>query len=566
LGGADRRQEPRLHGGGHRGGREHDEHSERYGSDTEKAWHWLLVSQASDYWYWDGTEIWDSNVTRGCNQAVTFADAVINGQTDTTPPTIFLPQREPYNPGGYEWAGTPEASDFEVWTYADDVNGLTSVRLYWRVDVDGVNPIASIQNETFAGGAEVGAWTDIAMTDSDIGPQNGVLAPTYRAKRWGAMITGQEDVLIDYYVEAIDGSGNIARSDIQHVYVGTASTGGPGGDTVVIDPDPALAGENVTISYDPAGGPLGSAGTVYLHYGFNNWSPTISPDPAMTWNAVDEVWEITVVVNASAAQLDMVFNDGGSTWDNNNGQDWHFQVDGGEEPPVEFEWSMDGTLDSAATLVAQDAGVFLYAGVAGDVLYVAASDAGEGNDHFILIAENPGGMQTAMWAKAGQVAAWDAFLADENDNDYEGWFDAGGTAESATGPNGGVIEGTIDLAAEFGNIPTAIHLAFAAYGTGDGSGLVASAQVPPSVNADGNVDAGEYLLVDLCSIRVDRPRADLNTDCVVSVADHLLLADCLNGPTDGPAAGCLPGVDADLDADGDVDLVDFGRLQRAIGE
>jgi hypothetical protein len=535
------------------------------GSATEQAWHWLLVSQASDYWYWDGTEIWDSNVTRACNQAVVFADQVIAGQPDATAPTIFLPQREPYNPGGFEWAPVPEPSDFEVWTYVDDASGLASVTLRWRVDLDGENPLASVQNETYAGGAEVGAWNDVAMSDTDIGPQNGVLAATYRARRYGAMIIGQEDVLIDYYVTATDTQGNVANSDIQHVWVGAAS-GGPGGDAVVITPDPAQAGQDVTIDYDPAGRVLASAAQVLLHYGFNDWQQVPSPDPAMTWDAIDEVWRITVPVSGSATQLDLVFNDGTGTWDNNNGQDWHFNVQGGEEPPPTFDWQMDGVLDSAAQLVAQHHGVFLYAAVAGDALYVAATDAGEGNDHFILLADVPGALQSAMWAKSGQIAGWAAFLADENDNDYSGWFDAGGTAESATGPNGGVIEGTIDLAAEFGNIPTAIHLAFAAYGTGDGSGLIASAQVPASVNADGNVDAGEYLLVDLCSIRVDRPRADLNTDCVVSVADHLLLADCLNGPTDGPAAGCLPGVDADLDADGDVDLVDFGRLQRAIGE
>ena len=45
---------------------------------------------------------------------MTFANAVIAGHADTTPPTVFLPQRNPYNPGGYEWGTTPEASDFEV--------------------------------------------------------------------------------------------------------------------------------------------------------------------------------------------------------------------------------------------------------------------------------------------------------------------------------------------------------------------------------------------------------------------------------------------------------------------
>jgi len=190
------------------------------GSNTEKAWHWLLVSEASDYWYWDGTEIWDSDVTRACNQAVTFADPVIAGHADTTPPTIFLPQREPYNPGGYEWGTSPEPSDFQVWTYAYDVSGLTSVTLKWRADNDGVDPLSSVQNETYAGGSEVGAWQSVAMTSSDVPPQGGVLAPTYRALRYSATVAGQHDVLIDYYVEAVDGVGHVQKSPIQHVYVG----------------------------------------------------------------------------------------------------------------------------------------------------------------------------------------------------------------------------------------------------------------------------------------------------------------------------------------------------------
>lgn len=534
------------------------------GSNTEKAWHWLLVSQASDYWYWDGTEIWDSNVTRGCNQAVGFADAVLAGQIDTTPPTIFLPQREPYNPGGYEWSATTMPSDFEVWTYVDDVSGLADVKLKWRVDLDGENPIASIQNETFAGGAEVGAWNEVAMSSADVAPQDGVLAPTYRALRWSAMVTGQHDVLIDYYVEAQDGAGNLARSDIQHVYVGVASGGSGGQYGVSVAPDPPQAGAIVLIAYDPTGGPLAGAQTVYLHYGFNNWQPVISPDPAMTWQAAEEVWQISVSVPAHATQLDLVFNNGAGVWDNNGGQDWHFPVEGGEEPPPVHEWTMDGALDSAATLVGQNGTLFLHAGIAGDVLYVACNDSGEGNDHFILLADAPGALRAAPWAKAGQVADWDAFLADENNNDYEGWFDAAGATQAATGANGGVLEGTINLAHEFGTVPGVIHLAFAPYATADGGALIPAAQIAASINGDGNVDAGEYIAVDLCAVRVDRAREDLNADCAVTVADHALFVACQAGPEAPPAPTCSPGVDADIDADGDVDLADAARMQQAI--
>ena len=97
------------------------------GTPTERAWHYLMAGRgSSDYWYWDGTEVWDSNVTRGSNLAVAQADQVIIHfpAQETTPPTVFLPQRESYNPGGQEWGPAPEPSDFEVWTFAYDVSGL----------------------------------------------------------------------------------------------------------------------------------------------------------------------------------------------------------------------------------------------------------------------------------------------------------------------------------------------------------------------------------------------------------------------------------------------------------
>ena len=42
--------------------------------------------------------------------------------------------------------------DFHVWTFAHDVSGVASAALKLRFDADGANPIASIQNETYAGG------------------------------------------------------------------------------------------------------------------------------------------------------------------------------------------------------------------------------------------------------------------------------------------------------------------------------------------------------------------------------------------------------------------------------
>ena len=63
-----------------------------------KARNWINMAQTSCYWYWDGTEVWDDNPDRAVNLAcVEIADVMFEG-TDIDPPTIFLPQREPYNP------------------------------------------------------------------------------------------------------------------------------------------------------------------------------------------------------------------------------------------------------------------------------------------------------------------------------------------------------------------------------------------------------------------------------------------------------------------------------------
>jgi len=464
------------------------------GNALDRAWSHLLEASASDYWYWDGTEVWDSNVTTGSNLAVTEAEAALAGMgnPDATGPTVFVPQREPYNPGGYEFGGSVEASDFEVWTLVDDMSGVQSVTLNWRVDVDGVNPIASIQNETFVGGPEVGAWQSAAMS--------GALVPTpaqsgsaiRKAMRYGAMVTGQQDVLIDYYVQAIDSNGIVTNSDIQHVWVGVGG-GSNGGGGVEILPDPAVAGQSVTVSYDSAGTMLSGADPVMIHYGYDNWA-SVLPDAAMDDSDGDGVWEISFTVSGSAMQLDMVFNDGAGTWDNNNGSDWHFTVDGGD-PGAGFV--IDGTLDASAELIASNNGINLWAGLDGDTLYVACTPAGGGEDRFLAIADEPGAMGPAMWGKAGSVAGWDAFIGNENDNNWSGWFDSTGATQLAVGS---VLEATVDLVGEMGALPETVHLGVLSYGSADGATLNMTNQVGVTLDGDGDFDGDEFVEVSLCSL------------------------------------------------------------------
>ena len=390
------------------------------GSHAERGWHYLTQAQASDHWYWDGTEIWDSNVTRGSNLAVQQADQALTPSaiaSETTPPTVFLPQRSIYNPGAIEFGTTLQPSDFDVWTFAYDVSGLQSVTLKWRVDADGNNPLDSIQNETYAGGPEVGTWNSVPMNGSDMVSPGNIAYPQYRAQRFAASITGQQEVLIDYYVEAVDGKGNITKSDIQHVYVGQGTSLPPTGDFL-----------------------------------------------------------------------------------------------------------MDGQLDPSARLVAENNGMKLHAAMKNGKLYVATNDAGEGSDHFIYLARTPGALRPANWAKAGQIAQWDAYLADENSNDWEGWFDLSSTnAQAATGANGGVLEGLLDLRAEFGSIPVGIWIAVGLYADADGGSLLHTHQVPPSINGDGNIDAGEYIWLQLLF------KGDTNIDGLINNQDIAPFVAALTG-------------------------------------
>lgn len=496
------------------------------GAPIERAWHHLLTGQASDYWYWDGTEVWDSNVTRASNAATAAADAALAAAffQDTTEPTVFVPQREPYNPGGFEFGAQPEPSDFEVWTLVHDYSGVQSVTLKWRVDADGVNPLDSIQNETFAGGAEVGPWQSQPMSSSVVPTPAGVLNATHKARRYGAMITDQSDVLIDYYVEAIDSAGNVSRSPIMHVYVGSTVVGG--GERVEVDPEPVQAGSSVTVSYDPAGGPIASATQYVMHYGFNGWTGVT--DAAMSDADDDGVWEVTVGVPSDASVFNLVFNNGNGNWDNNAGQDWQFAVEGGTDPvdPI----IVDGQLDSGYTELASRGGVTLWAAFSGSTLYVAATPAGAGNDRFVVLAEQPGATVPSMWGKAGTVAQWDAFIGNEESNGWAGWFDQSGATQVA---RGSVLEGSIELQGELGSVPDGVNLAVLSFATADGGALAASSQVPAG-NGDGSVQAGEFLTVRLCELSGTCCPADLTGEGTLDIDDVLAFLDAF-GSGDGAA-------------------------------
>jgi hypothetical protein len=92
------------------------------------------------------------------------------------------------------------------------------------------------QNETYAGGSDVGSWVSIPMTkrvlpktrtELNAAANNGQidyfitppeLADYYFAKITNSSLAGFRGKLLDYYIEATDARGNVSKSEIQHVF------------------------------------------------------------------------------------------------------------------------------------------------------------------------------------------------------------------------------------------------------------------------------------------------------------------------------------------------------------
>jgi hypothetical protein len=309
-------------------------------NNSELAWHFFLGGLDSGFMYYGISLDDEVKQTLAANRAIPYAQAAMadneGGVPDRTPPTVFKPQRWPWNPGGMGWGpltgyrpigfdgADPYASDFHVWTLVYDVSGVTNVTLYVREDLnDGVNPLNSNQNETYAGGAEVGPWQAIAMTPRGIGPTEGdngntvdfFLTPTHMATHYWARVEKRHDVLLDYYVRAVDAHGNVHRSCIQHVFVGPSHGSGS---SVTFSDDPRDCAP-LTVSYDAAGGPLEFDDPVYIAISFDGWASTntypMSPGGGT-------VWAYAAGVPDDAPSAVVRFHDGGGTVDDNGGAYW----------------------------------------------------------------------------------------------------------------------------------------------------------------------------------------------------------------------------------------------------
>jgi hypothetical protein len=570
-------------------------------SAVELGWHYYLASLDSGFVYYGCHDDECQRAAVAQSNACRNVDAVIAGNpaADGTAPTVFIPQRHPWNPGGtnfgvqYGYKVTVATnSDFWVWTYAYDVSGITNVSLLFRVD--GANPPTADQFKTYAGGALTGAWQTSNMVKRVVTPVIGV-TPEYVADYYYAKVSGVSNAFVDYYVSAKDSYGNTYKSPIQHVWVGagTGGSGSSGGSTVTVSPAPPVAGNSVTIQYVATGRVLASASQVYIHLGWNNWNPVVSPDAAMTFNSSSNWWQCSTTVPSTATILNCCFNNGSGTWDNNSGDNWNFTVttNSNSQPPgqpqnltatpvqtnqINLSWSassgatgylvnrdsatvaitaatsysdtglaansyhyysivasnsigfstpsvtvgtntiavaptnlpafvLDGAFDYPGYLLASN-GMVLYAAVRGTTLYVATWSPGTSgpNDHFIFVSDQllPGATTAVPWAKAGTVAvaASKPYLATESQNSYVNWYVNSSAinwpcARSAT--SSGALEGTLDLVAAFGAVPTNLYLCAAAYITANGGAL--AAQCP--AGSGSNIDTNEFFVIPVAALR-----------------------------------------------------------------
>jgi hypothetical protein len=307
-------------------------------NDAEKAWHFYFGGLNSGFMYYGKAEDMEVKASMTGNIAIDYAKKVINTKSgqDNTPPAVFIPQRYPYNPGGTGWGPTTGykkvqyPSDFTIWTFAFDVSGLSSVKLKYRTDKDGVRSLASKDNETYAGGAEVNAWEEKEMNrkamaaDPTNDPElNFFIQPAAKADLCYADITGLSEVLVDYYVEATDTKGNVFKTPIQHVYIGASNSTDPGGHVlpsyIQIEPQDPTCNDVITIVMK-SGWTQGKN----FYWGKNEWEGGATTTPFVLENGryVAKIGPF----DATVKMIKFCINTNGQDWDNNNGSDYSINI------------------------------------------------------------------------------------------------------------------------------------------------------------------------------------------------------------------------------------------------
>lgn len=346
-------------------------------NDVELAWHIYLKGLDSGFNYYGGLgnddEVKPALATKNAIDKLQNFMTTARKAKDKTGPTVLKPQRFPYNPGAYTFGWFNQEphinnnaflkkmpSWFYIWTHAYDINGVSNIQVKVRIDNDGTNPINSNQNETYAGGSEVGSWVSINMTKRvlpktrsalNTAAANGqidyfvfdpafwanpVIADYYFAKIDDASLPNFRDKLIDYYVESVDALGNTNKSEIQHVWV--ANDGIAPASSVSFSANPSDCAP-ITVTYNAANGPLQGLSPVTMQISFNNGSNwtgyTMSSSSSNVWT-----YTISAPDNAPSA---IVWFESGTNIDSRSGQNWSTTIRDCDAPPAGPVWTVPFT-------------------------------------------------------------------------------------------------------------------------------------------------------------------------------------------------------------------------------
>lgn len=115
--------------------------------------------------------------------------------------------------------------------------------------------------------------------------------------------------------------GNIPEGQVIVLY--NDSTPTPVNDVVTVNPETPIAGQQVTITYNASGRSLQGSSYMKMHWGYDSWKDI--QDTSMI-SLGNDLWQVTVIVPSNTSNtLNMVFTNG-STWDNNNTQNWNFKI------------------------------------------------------------------------------------------------------------------------------------------------------------------------------------------------------------------------------------------------
>lgn len=101
---------------------------------------------------------------------------------------------------------------------------------------------------------------------------------------------------------------------------------------VTCNPETPVVSSQATITYDASNTVLNGASKVNIHWGYDGWKG--AKTESMT-SLGSNKWSFTLTVPSGATtNLDLVFNNGGSTWDNNNSTDYSITITAKVTPPI----------------------------------------------------------------------------------------------------------------------------------------------------------------------------------------------------------------------------------------